>query len=458
MSSFLERKNILALFIVICLTLVFRTSLFYFKWDNLRHGTALRFGSAAAGLYKQGTLSYQETELREISKLNNNYTGNYLEFYQDSNRQKLIEFLPGPPLLLFLLWKFVPFYNFSSYIWLQILLETMLIGFLYSVLLKYDSKVGFLTAMIMALNLAVIKRTLMMGYDFWPQFCVLINFIGLCYAFDKENGHIAIFVLGLLTACIVWFRSITSLLPFFIAVLMAMYLRKKTGVKKSLLRVSLYLIPIIISITALSTYRYETTGSYRPTRSTFWHTFFAGVGQFSNPYGLVNDDLAVWQFAKTLNKDLDKSTLWEMYHDPNSNYELTLKKEAFRFISAYPHLFIRNILYRIAIMISPLLYRGGDFIPNKLSNYLAPFGVLLLLIWFIGMYYTYERFRALFWISAAIYLYFFLSFSWFYVVGRVILPFLFVNIFVYLFGLKYIAGKVKYGRIDVLRLFAEILR
>ena len=449
MSSFFERKNILALFILICLALFFRIGLFYLKWDNLRHGTALKFGSTAIGLHKQGTLSYEETELQEIAKLENNHTGDYLEFYQNENRHNLVEFLPGPPFLLFLLWKLVPIHNFSPYIWLQIIIDSLLIPLFYILLAKYDKKIAFATAILMAINLAAIKRILMMGYDFWPQFSVLMSFIGITYALEKQNRNYTILLLGILTACTVWFRSITAFLPVFISVLMLLYFRKKIGVKKSLLQVFFYLIPIIISITILSNYRYETTGSYRPTRSTFWHTFFAGVGQFSNPYGLVNDDLAVWEFGKTLNKDLDKSTLEEMYHNPNSAYELTLRREALRFIGTYPHLFARNIFYRIAIMISPLLYQGGDFIPNKLSIYLGPLGVLLLVIWFIGMYYIYERFPALFWISATIYLCFFLSFSWFYVVGRVILPFLFVNIFVYLFGLKYIASKVKYRRIVI---------
>ncbi|MFH1766567.1 MAG: hypothetical protein ABH826_00520, partial [Patescibacteria group bacterium] len=172
-------------------------------------------------------------------------------------------------------------------------------------------------------------------------------------------------------------------------------------------------------------------------------SFWAGVGQFSNPYDLPSNDIAIWNFGQKLNSELKNYNLWEMYDTPDSPYEQTLKAEAFRFIKEYPHLFVRNIIYRIAIMISPVMYKGGDIIPKSLEPYSFYFGFVLLIIWFLGMYALFKHSRPVFWLSVTIYSYFFSTIGCFYVVGRAMLPFLFINILVYLFGLQFCILKTK---------------
>jgi hypothetical protein len=149
----------------------------------------------------------------------------------------------------------------------------------------------------------------------------------------------------------------------------------------------------------------------------------------------------VRKFAIRLNEDI-KNNAGSMNESPDFAYEKVLKKEALRFIKEYPHLFARNIAFRIGIMISPLMYKNGDFIPVSLGKYLFPFGFILLLLWFMGMYCLFQNNRNIFYLSSMIYACFFMSLSWFYIVGRVILPFLFINILVYLFGIKCLLAKV----------------
>ena len=150
-------------------------------------------------------------------------------------------------------------------------------------------------------------------------------------------------------------------------------------------RSSLFLVPVILLAVSLSVYRYETTGNWRPTRSTFWHTFFAGVGEFSNPFGLVNDDTAVWHYGQRLNPALRQHSLSEMYRSPNSEYELTLKRQAMDLVQKRPLLLVRNTAYRLVIMISPPLYSGGDFVPQSISRLVFPIGILMIPVWFLGM-------------------------------------------------------------------------
>lgn len=441
MRAFLSQPNKSYLFAILMLigTVSIRAGLFYTKWSNLRHGSALDYASAALGCYNGEGLSVNISEMEQISLLKNNFTGDYLKFYNPNVREKFTEFLPGPAILLSLLWKIIPVYNFSPYIVLQIILDSILILLFYLVFKNNDRDIVLFATILMIFNLPVIKRSLMMGYDFWPQFAVLVTFIGIYYGLVKNKSYL-FFITGLLVGLTVWFRSITSFSPFFVVLFIVFYQRfsEKKKLSCAVKNGLFFILPVIFLIVTLSIFRFHQTGNMRPTRSTFWHSFFTGVGQFSNPYGLRSNDQDVWKFGRTLNNELKNHRLEEMYKSPNSIYEKTLEKEAIIFIKKYPHLFIRNTFYRIGIMISPFLYRGGDFIPDSLYNLLIPVGVVAFILWFLGMYCLFKNQQLIFWLSVTIYFYFFSAFGWFYIVGRVILPFLFLNIILYLFGLKYL--------------------
>ena len=184
----LNKKNILLVIILSSLTI--RFGLFYTKWYDLRHGSALKYGATAIGFYNGEGLSTSSSEVERIGKVKNNFRGNYLEFYNAHDRHKFVEFLPGPAILLGLLWKMVPVYNFAPYIWFQIFLESFLIFLFYTVFRNSGKYVVLLATVLMIFNLPVIKRTLMMGYDFWPQFAILVTFVGVYYALVKNKSYL----------------------------------------------------------------------------------------------------------------------------------------------------------------------------------------------------------------------------------------------------------------------------
>lgn len=438
------RNNAFYLFLILLLiSMGIRAGLFYKYWPSERHGSAVEYGSAAIGLFNGEGLSINKSEQKRIRNVPTNFSGNYLSFHETANRKTFTEFLPGPSILLYSLWKVVPIYNFSTYLWLQIILESILISFFYFAFRQTNKTIASATTMLMAINLVTIKYTLTMGYDFWPQFCVLVNFIGIAITLQKQKPGFILVLTGILTGITIWSRSITSILPFYISIFLVLYWRLQDKQKYSEIgiRIALYLFIVIISMVSLSFYRFEQTGSYRPTRSTFWHSFWAGVGQFSNPYGLEFKDIAsdrvIWEFGQKLNSELEQYTLEEMNNDPGSLYEETLKTEAFRFLREHPQIFIRNFFYRTAILISPALYRTGRMIPKSLAPYLLPIGIALLIVWPLGMLNLLKHSRSVFWLTVTIYFYFFSTIGCFYVVGRAILPILFMNIFVYLFGLEF---------------------
>lgn len=436
--------------LIIFLSCFIRFGLYYTKWDNLRHSQASAWGSGAVGLYHTGKMETNQEEINSIYSLPNNHSGNYLKLYhKEKKRKSYTMMLPGVSVLLATLWKITPIHNYTPYIWLQILIDTLTIVFFYLCFSKVYRKLTLIITAFLIFNLLGINKVIMAGYDFWPQFAVLVTFIGLYYGLTNK-GKLHIFLLtGLLTGITVWFRSLTSFLPFLIFLFIILYRkyqqkeRNKIVIQSSLL----YILPIVLLMLSLSLFRYNQTGNIRPVRSIFWHSFFAGVGRFSNPYDINSTDLSVWEFGQRLNPEISKYTEVEMYNTPNSLYEIALQKQAISFVKEYPHLFIRNIIYRVGIMISPPLKVGNTtLISPYVKSAIFPFGFALLLLWGLGLLSLFKNDKLLFYLCITIYVYFFAAFSWLYVPGRVILPFLFINIIVYAFGVHLIVKKTKNRR------------
>lgn len=419
------------------LALTARTLLLFSAWSDLRHGSATPCASAAIGLHSGAGMTINQDEIRAIAEIRSNLHGDFLQLRSPGARQPFTEFLPGPVLVLAGLWTVLPVHNFLPLLLLQILLEALAIAALFWVLSsRCGIGISLAIAALAAINPAAIKRTLMMGYDFWPQFGVMVLFTGVLWLRWQRKSGVYWALVGLAGGLVFWFRELVLFLPFFVAVFVVWRDARTPPWRpwQSLRRVTLFLLPVVVCLGSLSLYRQELTGSSRPTRSTFWHTFFAGVGQFSNPYGLKNNDISVWEFGKRIDPELANSTLSEMYQLPDSPYERALQRKAREFLFAHPWLCLRNMIYRWGIMVSPLLYRDGDLLPARAAPFLLPFGLIMLPIWVAGLVYWREAQPDVFWLAVSVYLYFLLAFGWFYVNGRVIIPYVFIAGLVYLGG------------------------
>jgi len=277
----------------------------------------------------------------------------------------------------------------------------------------------------------------MIGYDYWPIYCVLTTFIGMVALLknQKYENHILFFT-GLLSGITIWFRELTLLLPIFISFFLSYYfiIHKKYPLLLALKKIFLYSLPLILYFSGLVYYRYISTGNLRPTRSTFWHSFMLGVGQHNNPLGLCHNDTAIWNFAKSVNPKLKMYSLGEMYKSPNSEYEITLKAEAIKLIKTDPFLLIRNAFFKSVMIISPLFYTDGSFI-KKSFLLIYPIASILLLLWFLGIYNLFRLNKLLCYIILSFFLYFTLTFCWFEVVGRIMLCFVFLHVLVYIYGI-----------------------
>ncbi|MEE8572516.1 MAG: hypothetical protein V3T20_04610, partial [Gemmatimonadota bacterium] len=246
--TFLQRTGRVAL-VVFLLAFAVRLLLFATVLGDLRHGSALVYGSTAIGLVSGEGLTYHTSEMDRILDAPDNRSGNYLNFHEPGDREPAVEFLPGPAARLGLLWKTIPVYNFAPLVLLQVLIDSLLIALLFVALSRVGNMLALLTALAMTINVATIKRTLMMGYDFWPQFGVLAAFIGLLWVLNKNKGAGWYLLVGLLAAVPYWFRNITLLLPFFLLVCLVFLLRSRDLTWRTVMRRSaMFVAPVLVCL------------------------------------------------------------------------------------------------------------------------------------------------------------------------------------------------------------------
>jgi len=444
-SLALGKRLLIVTAVVFALALAARLAAVAGPWDAVRHGSAFSYGSAALGLYNGDGLTYHLDEIPAVVGSKSNLTGDYREFYSGSaGRQSFTLFLPGPALTLAALWKLTGWHTFGPYLVMQALLSSLLVALFFLATYRRE---GWLTVAVTAFlicNPVDIRVVVSMGYDFWPGFCVLASFIVLAEGLRRGGNPKLLLLAGVVAGLVYWFRAITTLLPGFLAAALVYYLRFKTRLSwpKVVARTVLYLLPALLSVLLLTGYRHAATGNARPSRNVFWHTFFAGVGQFSNPYGLKNEDRSVFEFGHRLDSEIDPEQMAEQYGSPDSRYETVLKEAAFDFVQEHPFLFLRNATYRTMILISPTLYSDAEFLPTRLRRPLFYFGLILVPLWLLGGWRLFRMRTDLFVLAAAIYGCFVVSFSWFYVIGRVIQPLLFLNVILYGHGLVWLWQRV----------------
>jgi len=426
---------------IFILAVLIRISLFVLFYSNERHNYAEFYGSAAIGLSHGKGLTYNFEEVSKIEETKNtDFTQNFNDFTSFKERHKWLYGLSGPVYAIYLLWVITHIYNFFPYIILQILLDSIMITFLYIVAKKYLSRlVVYVLLFSLLFNPAAISDTLCVSYNFWAPLSVMIGFFGFLYAFSVEKNNHIFFLTGLFTAITLWFRDIINFLPFFLAFAIVFYyvFKKKTNPRKIFNKFVMYLLPVLISISLLSINRYQNTGSFRPTQTFFWHAFFAAVGQFDNPYGIKDKDEVIWAFGSKLNPEIKMDDQFKYSENTSNIYEETLKKEGFKFIKEHPFIFIRNMIYRTGIMIAPTFFIvSGQYFSWIFNDIVAIFiSIILLILWILGLYHLFKTKSPLLYVIIPVYLYFFSIFSWYYLVGRVVLCFAFINIILYMYGL-----------------------
>ncbi len=192
------------------------------------------------------------------------------------------------------------------------------------------------------------------GYESWFAMTMLLmtlSFLRLNEAPSKRLWKdAAIFIILLLLAA--QFRSITVLFGIaagFWSFLVAVMTESRPLPRRIWVRAGICLLSGGIAIASNVLINQAIRGEASPIRGGYGHTFWAGIGQYANPYGVQNDDASVGAFYTRetgLNApNAQRDSLWE--------YNAWLTQRGIRFVQEQPGLYASMVMRRALSILMP---------------------------------------------------------------------------------------------------------
>jgi len=177
---------------------------------------------------------------------------------------------------------------------------------------------------------------------------ILIAVAVRLYYSSSNGGKRAYFfwsaLIFLITISTSQFRSTVVFFPIFIGLISAVFYRSQ----KKLL-VSCFLTGGILTIFGGVTLNKQLAGTSTPMRTNIGHVFFIGVGEFNNPYGLIEaDDSAMNLYRKSTGKDIFTNGA-----EGINEFDNWLKKRAIEFLKEHPFLYASMVLRRALKFLFP---------------------------------------------------------------------------------------------------------
>lgn len=302
----------------------------------------------------------------------------------DAPRGTAHEPLPGVSLLFATVALATGSLRLGVIVYLQMALHA-LGAWLLSAELKYRS--GFVaacTAVGWALFVPEFRSTLMPGYDSLPA----VIYVAVVFALLRAARTESLAWLGAAgIACGVglWTRDYLILLPSAL-VPAILWLRRPR-----LVSAALFAVPVALFALGLSVARSPASGAtHRMIRGGVWHTFWAGVGQFENPYGLDAEDHDVRDFASRLAPAED-------FSKPNYQYlpayDHTLAEAGRTHLREHWPSLIRNTAYRLLWLVFPSFTPSKEFAAGAKRWLLVLGGVPISLLSLVGLWVVWRRDR-----------------------------------------------------------------
>jgi len=149
---------------------------------------------------------------------------------------------------------------------------------------------------------------------------------------------------------VTWMRSTPVLFIPFLIVILALTTSWREAVRGGVVMAAVFsvlLAPLVIR-------NYSVFGKFMATRGSMWHSFWAGVGQMPNPYGLIDDDDAVVRFTHSI----DSTVVYQ-----TDAYELTLRRQAMELLRDRPIWYATTVVRRATLFVFPKLGRAVFFQP-----------------------------------------------------------------------------------------------
>jgi hypothetical protein len=260
---------------------------------------------------------------------------------------------PGYGIFLAMLWKIT-----SSERWiyprlLQILIDVIMCYIMFLVPSQlFSRQVGYCSAAFYAVFIPQIEMAIRPYRDAWVSFLFIVS---LLYLFSIKKNEtpfsrkiLLTICMGVFIAVVCWMRS--TVLLYTIALVAGMYFLIP---KRQWVQLSMVLILAFGAVYAPFILRSQKDfDKPMATRGAFWHSFWGGIGQFPNPYGVVEDDVKIYEFGKSLDSTITFNS---------DSYEQVLKKKAMELLREHPFFYATTIVRRGAVVIFPRLGREVFF-------------------------------------------------------------------------------------------------
>lgn len=251
--------------------------------------------------------------------------------------------------------------SFNHLIILHIILDALCLYIIYFMArtLGLSQKAQYFVALFYAFNIGHISLILMPTYNVWLTFyfiCIsglLLKFLSLEIN-SKYRNHLYLYIaLTLVTIGASIIRSPSLYYPIFIGlcIITLMIVRPSKYKFNEYKKLTLTLIAAGISTNlALSSMNYAIRGDFSATRSTVGHTFWAGVSQRENKYGIKNGDAGAVAFYTQLTGKKNYEA------GMGIEYNQVLKDKAKEYILENPIDYISDVLNRSFHLFIPNQY------------------------------------------------------------------------------------------------------
>ena len=352
----------------------------------------------------------------------------------------------GYGVLAGLVWKCLGKIDWRPIILLQIVIDSLMCIPLYFIGKNIgDRRKGLLTAALFALFPLEMFRAIIPSYDVWVTFCYILCVYLILLEQKQEKRWLSLVTvagIGGINAYTAWMRSTVVLFPVIIVIYLLLRRKGFQWVKAVLLIVvfsCLYIVP-----KALHTY--VDTGELRITRGVMWGSFYAGLGQFENDFGIEATDASAMKYCVEKDPELAGKNFFDNWQRYEEIWEVRVKE----IIRENPLWYAGTVFKRAGLILFPGLYYHKEgvfrYIPFSILIYLK----ILLMAWSVlFLFGSYVGLRKCFWVYMAIllpYLYVLATISPFFFQGRIIISVYFIQFIACIEALWYFGEKLKQRR------------
>lgn len=196
------------------------------------------------------------------------------------------------------------------------------------------------------------------GYDFWATLGLIVATWLYVKGFQtrpEELGRLlACFVLG--TIIVVLSGIVRSTVIYFPFIFLPLFF---IASKNSFRRKSLISLAVmgawVIGLSPKLAQNYSTYGQFRVVRNSLGQNFWLGVGQFSNPYGIVPTDDGVKAFYTRFSGRRDTKDV---------GYDQALVEKAREYVTTHPLQYLGSVTKRAAAILSGLSMRCSGVVAD----------------------------------------------------------------------------------------------